>query len=142
MDRRVLNLPAWAVPGRRQVVGITVGMLVFVTPGILDWEEPHLASPRVWLAIALLGGALAGRIVVPAGERMRAHLVVMVSAALSCAGAFWVTHWWFEGRESASNAEMAGTSIVGALLPAILGILGYLRVRRSELPQATARVRE
>ena len=125
----------------RKVVAISIGLIAVAVPALLAWDFPGTLSASVSYAIVILGGALAGRLLAPSGERMRAHLVAMAGGAIAGLGAFATVTWWLGMRSSVYSAELLLVSLIGAAPGVVLGQLGYARVRRPDapLPPATAR---
>lgn len=126
----------------RQIVGIVVGMVVVFVLAIIAWIGADLVSRRTLLLSAVLGGGVAGRIVVPGGERMRAHLVAMASGAAAAVGGLALTWWWLDGRGSVLHVEIIGSTLIGALPGVVIGKLVYRRIRRRESPLPPAVARE
>jgi hypothetical protein len=127
---------------RRQLYAIILGFVAVFVPCIVEWEAPGALSTGTSYAIAALGGAVAGRLLVPGGERIRAHLVAMAGGLLAAVGAFALTTWWVEGRESVWNVELVLANALGAVPGVLLGTAGYQRVRRRDEPVPTATARE
>jgi hypothetical protein len=126
-----------------QVFAIILGFVAVSVPALLEWQADVALSFGTLLGIAVLGGGIAGRLLVPRGERIRAHLAAMAAGVVAAAGAFLLTRWWVSGRESVWNAELALTTVLGALPGVLLGTYGYQKLRRRDdpVPAATARER-
>jgi len=125
----------------RHLVGILLGMFASSGPALVNWYG-HAALPIMTaLVIASAGGALAGRILVPPGERMRAHLVAIACGALAGAGAYGATAWWLHRHASVMSMLLILITFIGAAPGAVLGLVLFERIRRPDekLPQATAR---
>ena len=127
---------------RRQLFAIFLGFVAVFVPCMIEWEAPGALSTGTMYAIAALGGAVAGRLLVPPGERIRAHVVAMAGGLVAAVGAFALTTWWVAGRESVWNAELALANTLGAVPGVVLGLAGYQRVRRRDEPVPPAIARE
>jgi hypothetical protein len=125
-----------------QVFAIILGFVAVSVPALLEWQADVALSFGTLLGIAALGGGIAGRLLVPRGERIRAHLAVMAAGVVAAAGAFLLTRWWVSGRESVWNAELALTTVLGALPGVLLGGYGYQKLRRRDEPVPTATARD
>jgi hypothetical protein len=125
----------------KQVVGILIGVVCTFVPAMIQWQEPGAVSSTTLLGVALLGGAIGGRVLVPAGERMRAHLSAMLCGAIAAAGAFGLLLWWISGRQSVHSGEFLIVTLVGALPGTIAGQWLHERVRipDEQIPTAKAR---
>lgn len=125
-----------------QVFAIILGFVAVSVPAMLEWQADIALSFGTLLGIAILGGGVAGRLLIPRGERIRAHLVGMAAGVIAAAGAFLLTRWWVSGRESIWNAELALTTLLGALPGALIGAHGFQKVRRRDEPVPTATARD
>jgi hypothetical protein len=129
-------------PGElQQVIGIVLGALTVLITGTIEWQLPATATFATLLAASAIGGAVAGRILVPGGERIPTHLVVMVSGALAAAGSFVAVRWWVRGRASAMAAELMLVALLGAIPGVVAGKAGYARLRRRPDPVPPAKAR-
>lgn len=127
----------------RKVVGLSIGVAAVAVPALLAWHGAGLAA-QIAYTIVGLGGAIAGRLLVPPGERIRAHLVGMLAGAIAAFGAYATVRWWLGLRASVYAVELMLVTLIGALPGVAIGGLLYGRVRRRDpaVPPATARARE
>ena len=125
----------------KQVVGILIGVVCTFVPAMFQWQQPGAISATTLLGVALLGGAIGGRVLVPPGERIRAHLSAMLCGAIAAAGAFGLLLWWISGRQTVHSGEFLIVTLIGALPGTIAGSWLHDRVRipDEQIPMAKAR---
>lgn len=127
---------------RRQLVAIILGFVAVSIPGLIQWQTSLDVAPGTLLGVAALGGGVAGRLLVPPGERIRAHLLAMAAGVIAAVGAFVLMRWWLAGRSSVWNAELALVTAIGSLPGVLIGTLGYQKLRRRDDPVPAAVARE
>jgi hypothetical protein len=114
----------------RTLVGAVIFMVTTVGAALFEWELPDALSHHVLLAIAALGGGVAGRILAETGERMRAHLAAMLGGVLGALGGFYALARWLDGRSSVGSAEATLAMVIGAAPGLLVGAVLYGRLRR------------
>jgi hypothetical protein len=97
--------------------------------------------PDVWLvpATAHVGG-IAGWLLVPSGERLRAELAGIAAGIAALFASVWLGRWWFDA-DYRSYWQILATVLVSWLPFAILGVLAVERLGRHDPPIPRARSR-
>jgi hypothetical protein len=113
----------------QKMIGLVLGSIAVLVPGTLEWQIPGKLSAVTLLIVAAVGGAVAGRILVPLHERLLAGVVAMAGGALAAIGAFALLRWWVAGRDSVHFIECMVAIFLGALPGGLLGRFLYARLR-------------
>ena len=126
---------------QRNLIAALIALLTTAVPAMIVWEVPGALSSAVVIAIATIGGGVAGRILCEPGERVRAHVAAMLGGVVAGAGASIAVTWWLARRSSVSSPEIALAVTIGAVPGVIVGGKLYLALRRpvERVPRASVR---